>query len=186
MGKTCVIYFRSFWVSRVLKTCISKSNHPLITLIAYFHLKYLILSIVVQLLGWAQCFVTPWTAAHQASLSFIISQSLLKLMSIELMMSSIHLILCCPCLFLPQYFPASGSFPLSLLFASGGQSIGTSTSASVLPMNIQSLFPLGLTGLISLLSKGLSNMFTSTTVQKHPFFIAQHSVWSHLYMTTVK
>ena len=71
-----------------------------------------------------------------------------------------------------QSFPASGSFPMSQLFASGDQSIGVSASASasVLPVNIQDLFPLGLTGLISLLSKGLSGVFSRTTVRKHQFF----------------
>ena len=69
----------------------------------------------------------------------------------------------------PQSFPASGSFPMSWLFASGGQSIGASTSSSVFPMNIQGWFPVGLTGLISLQSKGLSRVFSSTTVQKHQF-----------------
>ena len=77
-----------------------------------------------------------------------------------------------------QSFPASGSFPMSQFFASGGQSIGASASASVLPMNIQDWFPLGLTGLISLLFKGLSRVFSSTTVQKHQFFGAQTSLWS--------
>ena len=72
-----------------------------------------------------------------------------------------------------QSFPASGSFPRSQYFPSRGQSIGISTSASVLPMNIQDWFPLGLTGLISLQSKGLSRVFSNTTVQKHQFFIAQ-------------
>ena len=70
----------------------------------------------------------------------------------------------------PQSFPASGSFPMSWLFISGGQSIGASASASVLPMNIQGWFPLGLTGLISLLPKGFSRVFSSSTVQKHQFF----------------
>ena len=69
----------------------------------------------------------------------------------------------------PQSFPASGSFRMSWLFASGGQSTGASASASVLPMNIQDWFPLGLTGLISLLSKGLSRVFSSTTIWKHQF-----------------
>ena len=69
-----------------------------------------------------------------------------------------------------QSFPASGSFPMSWLFASGGQSIGASASALVLPMNIQGWFPFGLTGLISLLSKGLSRVFSNTTVWKHQFF----------------
>ena len=87
-----------------------------------------------------------------------------------------------------QSFPASGSFPMNWLFASGGQSIGASTSVSVLPMNIQGWFPLGLTGLISLLSKGLSRVFSSTTVWKHQFFWPQRSLWSnsHLYMTIRK
>ena len=77
----------------------------------------------------------------------------------------------------PQSFPASGSFPMSQLFALGGQSIGT--SESVLPMNIQGLFPLGLIGLISLLSKGLSRVFSTTTICKHEFFGAQPSLWSN-------
>ena len=72
-------------------------------------------------------------------------------------------------------FPAAGSFQMSQFFTSGGQSIGVSVSASVLPMNIQDWFPLGWTGWISLLSKGLSRAFSNTTVQKHQFFGAQHS-----------
>ena len=80
-----------------------------------------------------------------------------------------------------QSFPASGSFPVSLFFSSGGQSIGVPVSASVLPMNIQGWFPLGLTGLISLLFKGLSRVFSSTTVQKHQFFSAQPS-WSNYHI----
>ena len=99
---------------------------------------------------------TDWTTELQASLSFTISWSLLKLMSIMSMMPSKHLILCCPLVLLPSIFPASGSFSMSLLITSLGQSIGVSASASVLPMNIQDWFPLGLTGLISSLSKGLT------------------------------
>ena len=75
-------------------------------------------------------------------------------------------------------FPASGSFPMSWLFASGGQSFGASASASVLSVNVQGWFPLGLTGLISLLSKGLSRVFSNSTVWKHQFFSAQPSLWS--------
>ena len=84
----------------------------------------------------------------------------------------------CSCL---QSFPSSGSFPLSWLFASGGQSIGA--SASVLPKNIQNWFPLGLTGLISLQSKGVSRVFSNTTIQKHQFFITQPPLWfnSHIH-----
>ena len=98
----------------------------------------------------------PWTVAHQAVLSFTIFQSLLEFMSIELVMLSNHLILCHPFLFCLQSFPASRPFPMSWSITSGGQSIGVSVSAPALPMNTQGWFPLGLTGLISLLSKGLS------------------------------
>ena len=82
-----------------------------------------------------------------------------------------------------QSVPASESFPVSQLFASGGQSIGVSASASVHLMNIQGWFPLGLIGLI-LLSKGLSRVFSSTTIQKHQFFSAQLSSWSNSYIHT--
>ena len=77
-----------------------------------------------------------------------------------------------------QSFPTSGSFPMSQFFASGGQSIGASVSVSVLPMNIREWFPLGLTGLI-FQSKGLSRVFSNTTVQKHQFFGTQLSFWSN-------
>ena len=83
-----------------------------------------------------------------------------------------------------QSFPASGSFPMSQLFASGGQSIGVSASASVLPMNIQDWFPLGWNGWISLQSKGLSRVFSNTTVQKHQFFSAQPSSQSNSHIHT--
>ena len=83
-----------------------------------------------------------------------------------------------------QSFLASGAFSISRLFASGGQSIGTSASASVLPMNIQDWFPLGLTGLISLQSKGLSRVFSRSTVWKHQFFGAQPSLWSNSHIRT--
>ena len=103
----------------------------------------------VQSLSHVWPFATPWTAAHQASLSITNSQSLLKLMSIESVMLSNHLILCHPLLLLPSIFPSIGSYPMCLLFASGGQSIGASASASVLSMNIPGWFPLELTDLIS-------------------------------------
>ena len=123
----------------------------------------------VQLLSPVQLFVTPWIATYQASLSITNSRSLLKLMSIELVKPSNHLL----CL---QSFPASGSFQMGQFFASGGHSIGVSASASVLPMNIQDWFPLGWTGWVSLLSKGLTRVFSNTTVQKHQFFEAQLSL----------
>ena len=140
--------------------------------------------VVVQSLSHVRLFVTPWTAAHQASLSFTISLSLLELMSIEWMTLSktisatvTHFSFC------PQSFPASGSFPMSHFFASGGQSIGASASTSVLPMNIQGWFPLALTDLI-LLSKGLSRVFSNTTVQQYQFFGVQPSLWSNSHMHT--
>ena len=83
-----------------------------------------------------------------------------------------------------QSFPASGSFAMSQFFASGGQSIGISASASVLPMNVQDWFSLGLTDLVSLQSKGLSRVFFNMTVQKHQFFSAQLSLWSNFHIHT--
>ena len=97
----------------------------------------------VQSLSRVQLFVTPWTTARQTSLSITSSQSLLKLMFIEWVMPSNHLILCCPLLLSPLTFPSISSFPMSQFFASGGQSIGISASVSVFPMNIQDWFPLG-------------------------------------------
>ena len=112
----------------------------------------------VQLLSRAQLFATPWTAALQASLSITISQSLLKLMSTESVMPSNHLILYRSLLLLPSIFPSIGSFAMSQFFTSGGQSIGVSASLSVVPMNTEDWSPLGWTGWISLLSKGLSSL----------------------------
>ena len=83
-----------------------------------------------------------------------------------------------------QSFPAPGSFLINQLFISGGQSSEASASASVLPMNIQDWFPLGLIGLISLKSKGLSRVFSNTTVQKHQFFSAQPFLWSNSHIPT--
>ena len=129
------------------------------------------------MLSRVQLFANPYTAACQASLSCTISWSLIKLMSIELVMPSNHLILVTPFSSCPQSFPASGFSPMSWLFASGGQTIGA--SASVLPICIQDLFPLGLTGLI-LLSKGLSQESSPT-----PQFISVNSsVLSLLYGPT--
>ena len=119
---------------------------------------------VVQSLSHVQLFVTAWTAACQASLSFTTSWNLLKLMSIESVMPSNHLILCHSLLLLPSIFPNIRVFffsPKIQLFALGGQSIRASASASVLPMNVQVWFPLGWTGWISLQSKGLSRVFSN-------------------------
>ena len=119
----------------------------------------------VQLLSRFRLFATPRTAACHASPSITNSRNLLRLRSIESVMPSNHLI---PAILFSshlQSFPASGSFPVSQLFTSGGQNIGVSASALVLPMNIQGWFPLGLTSLI-LQPKGLSRVFSNTTVWK--------------------
>ena len=126
----------------------------------------------VQSLSREQFFVTPWTTACQASLSITNCQSLPKPMSIESVMPSNHLILCRPLLLLPSIFPNIRVFSNE----SGGQNTGVSALTSVLPMNTQDRFPLGWTGWISLQSKGLSRVFSNTTVQKHQFFCAQPSL----------
>ena len=129
-----------------------------------------------QAISHVQLFATPWTTARQASLSITNSQSLPKLMSMSqwchpTISSSVVPFSSCS-----QSFPASGSFQMSQLFASGGQSTGVSASTSVLPMNTQDQSPLGWTGWISLQSKGLSRVFSNTIVQKHQFFGAQLSL----------
>ena len=124
----------------------------------------------------------PWTAARQAPLSFTISRSLLNSCPLSRWCHptiSSSVVTFSSCL---QSFPASGSFPVSQLFASGGQSTGA--SVSILPMNIQDWFPLGWTGWISLQSKGLSRVFSNTTVQKHQFFGAQPSLCSNSHIHT--
>ena len=138
----------------------------------------------VQSLSCVQLFATPWTAAHQSSLSNTNSRSLLKLMFIESVMPSNHLIFCHPLLLPPSIFPSIRVFVMSQLFSSGGQNIGVSVSASVLPMNIQDQFSLGWTGWISLQSKGLSRVFTNTIVQKHHFFGTQLSLFSNSHILT--
>ena len=126
----------------------------------------------VQSLSSVWLFVTPWSAACQASQSIANSWSLLKLMSIELVISSNHLTLCHP-LLLPSIFPSIRMFSNEPVLRIIGQSIAVSALASVLPMNIQNWFHLGWTGWISLQAKGLSRVFSNTTVQKHQFG-AQH------------
>ena len=129
---------------------------------------------LVQSLSRVRLFTTPWTAAHQASSPTprVYSNScLLSRWGHPTISSSVVPFSSCP-----QSFPASGSFPRSQLFASGGQSIGVSASTSVLSMNTQDWSPLGWTDWISLQSKGLSRVFSNTTVQKHQFFCAQLSL----------
>ena len=124
------------------------------------------LNVFIQLPSHVQPSATPWTAARQASLSFTISlfinSSPLNQWCHPTFLSSVTPFSSCP-----QSFPASGSFPVNWLFASGGRSIGASASASMLPMTIQGQYPLGLTGLISLLSKGLSRVFYSTQFESN-------------------
>ena len=131
--------------------------------------------VVVQSLSHVQFLVTPWNSVHQASLSITNSQSFSNSCPSSQWCHptiSSSVIPFSSCL---QLFLASGSFPMSQI-ASAGQSVGASALASVLPMNIQGWFPLGLTGLISLQSKGLSGVFSNATVQKHQFFGAQLSL----------
>ena len=130
----------------------------------------------VQSLSRVRLFATPWTVARQTSLSIADSRSLHKLISMESVMPSSHLTLFRPLLLLPSIFPSIRVFQMSQFFSSGGQSIGISALASIVPMNIQDRFPLGWTGWISLQSKGLSRVFSSTTVQKHQFLDAHLSL----------
>ena len=148
------------------------------------HIKPLLTTVVVfQSLSHVWLFVTPWTAAYQDSLSFTISRNLLKLMSIESVMPSNHLILWHPFILLPSIFPSirvfSSESALHKSIGTLGQSIGASASALVLPMNIQVWFSLELIGLIFLLSRGFSRVFSNTTVQKCQSFSAQCSLWSN-------
>ena len=139
----------------------------------------------VQSLSHVQLFANPWTAARQVSLSFTVSQSLLKLMSIESVMPSNHPILCHPHFLLPSIFPSIRVFSnVSALCIRWPKH--WSFSVSISPSNE---FPFGWTGLISLQSKRSSKIFSNVTVQKHQFFCAQPSLWSQLsymYMTTGK
>ena len=152
-----------------------------------FHLQKWFIICSVQSLRGVQFLATSWTVACQASLSITNSQSLLKLMSVESVMPSNHLILCHPLLLPPSIPPNIRVFSKSQFFASGIQSIGVSASASLFPMDIQDWFPLGWTGWNSLQSKGLSRVFSNSSkasiLRRSAFFIVQ---LSHPYMTTRK
>ena len=145
----------------------------------------------IQSLSHVRPLATPWTTARQASLSITNSRGPPKPISIELVMPSNHLLLSTSSPLLPSIFPRSGSFQMNQFFTSGGQSIRVSASASVLPMNIQDWFPLGLTGLISLQSKGLSQESSSTPQFKStnssalrflysPTLTSIHDYWKNL------
>ena len=144
---------------------------------------------VVQSLSHVQFFVTPWTAACQASLSFTISWSLLNLISLESTLPSNHLILYHPLLLLPSIFPSIRDFSNESVVCIWWPNYWSFSFSAVLPKNNQGWFPLGLTGLISLLSKGLSRVFSSTqskginSLALSFFFIVQ---FSHPYTTTGK
>ena len=137
----------------------------------------------VQSLSRVQFFATPWTAACQASLSITNSWSLPKLMSSESVITSNHFILCVP-LLMPSIFPCIKVFSNESPLRISDQSIGVSASASVLPMNTQDWSPLEWNGWISLQSKGLSRVFSKTTVQKHQFFGTQLSLQSSSHIHT--
>ena len=130
----------------------------------------------VQSLSCVRLSETPWIAAHQASLSISNSQSLLRLMSIESVMPSNYLILCRSLLLLPSIFLSIRVFSNESVLCIRWPKYRSSASASVLPMNIQDWFPLGWTGWISMQSKGLSRVFSNTTVQEHQFFSTQLSL----------
>ena len=115
---------------------------------------------IVQSFCCVRFLASAWTAAHQASHPSPSPEACSNSCHVESVIPSNQLILCRLLLLLPSNFPASGSFPMSWLFASGGQSTGASALASILPMNIQGRFPLGLASLISLLSKELSRVFS--------------------------
>ena len=140
--------------------------------------------ISVPLLSCVWLWETPWNAAHQASLSITNSQSLLKLMFIELVMPSNHLILCRPLLILPSIFPSIRVFSKESVLRISGQSTG----ASALSMNIQDWFPWGLTGLISLQSKGLSSFLQHHNLKPSVLWCSDVFMitLSHPYMTTGK
>ena len=169
------LLFRLSHPWRALITCFSKCPQILMFVWCFLIIR---LGLFVQLLSRVWLFATPWTAAHQTFLSFTISGACSNscplspwchpTISSSVTLFSSH----------PQFFPTSGSFPMSRVFTSGGQSIGISASRSALPMTIQGWFPLELTGLI-LQSKGPLRVFSNTTVEKHQFFAVQPSLWSN-------
>ena len=174
--------FPSPAVSTVCSLCLRLCSCPANRFISASFLDSIYIC-TVQSLSHVRLFATPWIAARQASLSITISRSLRKLMSIESVMPSNHLILCRPLLLLPSIFPSIRVFSNESVLHIRWLVIGA--SASVLPINIQDWFPLGWTGgWISLQPKGLSRVFSNTTVQKHQFFSDQFSLWSSSHIHT--
>ena len=144
--------------------------HCLPCLYPYIHLLSLFSS--VQSLSRVQVFATPWTAAHQASLSITTSRSLLKLTSITSVMPSNHLIVCCPLLLPPSIFPSIRVFSNELVLHIRWPKYWSFSFNIILPINIS----LRMDWLDLLVGKGLSRLFSNTTVQKHQFFVAQLSL----------
>ena len=139
--------------------------------------------VAVQSLSSVRLSVTPWTAALQLPCPSSSPRACSNTCPLS-RWCHLTILSCWPLLVLPSIFPSIRVFSKSQLFPSGDQSIGASALASVLPMNIQGWFPLGLIGLIPLLSRGLSRVFSSTTVWKHQFFGAQPSLWSNSHVLT--
>ena len=139
---------------------------------------------VVQSLSRVRLFAIPWAVAHQALLSSTVFQSLLKFMSIEFLILSNQFILSCPFLLLPSAFPSISIFSDELVLPMSWSNYW-SFSFSICPSEeFQGTFPLGLNGLISLPSKGLSRVFSSTTIRNHPFFGSQSSLWPNSHICT--
>ena len=174
------------WESHLAKHFTILSIRNLITFCIYIYTipgrSQVVLS-SVQLLSHVWFFVTPWTAADHVFLSITNSRSLLKLRSIKSVMPFHHLILCHPLLFLPSIFPSIWVFSNESVLHIRWPKYWNSASTSVLPMNIQCLYPLQLTGLISLQFKRLLRVFSNTTGQKHQLFSGQLSLWpnSHIH-----
>ena len=168
--------FNLCFICKGFLSCVRWCFFPQIQLGSSMTFKYILnIHESVQFSGSVWLFATPWTVARQASLSYTNSWSLLKLIHQASDAIQPFHSLSCPS---PPAFNLSQhqGLPMSQFFTSGGQSIGVSASASVLPMNIQDWFSLGWTGWISLQSKGLSRVFFNITVQKHQFFSAQFSL----------
>ena len=171
ISRTSIVYFKSLttWSVLSLANYILGLKFAIICLASHMYISS------VQSFSRVRLFATPWITARQATLSITNSRSSLRLLSIESVMPFSHLILCRPLLLLP----ASESFPMSQLFAWGGQSTGVSALASFLPKKSQGWSPSEWIGWMSLQSKGLSRVFSNTTVQKHQFFGAQPSSQSN-------
>ena len=165
------LYFWTYQICHLLRSLLLALPFPRII---SSHI-YIFCSFQFSSVQFSHSVVSPWITARQASLSITISQSSLRLTSVESVMPSSHLILCRPLLLLPPILPSIRVFPMSQLFSWGGQSTGASALASFHPKKSQGRSPSEWTGWISLQSKGLSRVFSNTTVQKHQFFSAQLS-----------